>query len=347
MSNKITGINSNLCIRRYRYLAAVWALSAGLGLAALLCYPSATAWAAKGWAWQVLERSIQAGGTVAYEGLRDIVVFRNGQKVAGYQQKVYRAPGNRERVVIVHPPKQRGRLEASDGRTRWEYYPADNRVVVSSVSPLSDLQQSRLGALRASRRQLRAEYLGDSMVAGRGAYIIRINDQRGRPLRQLWIDEQTFVRLKKQRFGPGDQVADSTYFTTIDYRATFATDLFTFKPPANCRLSRVPPPMRRWPLKRAQKEAGFRAILPRHIPGGYRFDRNSVAVTRHKDDYILWLLFSNGLDTFSIFQAPRCLQPAPGACAQGQSWVHGDFCFALVGPLSKEEIQKIKASMGK
>ena len=318
-----------------------------VALAAILCYLPYPAYAAREWAWKVLERSLQAEGTVAYEAFREIVRFRRGHKVAGYQQKVYRAPGNQERIVVVHPPQQRGRLVISDGRRRWEYYPTTKRLITSSLPVLGKLHPARLGALRASQRHLRAEYLGEGTIAGQVAYIVRVTDSDGRSLRQLWIDKHTFVQLKRQRFSPTGQIVYSAYFTKINYQPTFAPGLFTFKPPANCQVSRVPPPLDRMPLKAAQKQAGFDAILPGHIPQGYQLERDSVAVTRHKGRFILWLPFSNGLDTFSIFQAPRSLQPPRALGHGGHWWVQGKYCFALVGSLPDEEIQKIKASMGR
>lgn len=337
MSDKTTGVNSTHHYQGGLQSSAVNKLLKVALWLGIIYWPAATVWAAKDWAWQVLERSLQAEGTVAYEGLREIVIFHNGRKVAGYQQKVQRAPDNCERIVVLHPPQQHGRLVVCDGRTRWEYNPASNRVIVSSV-------QSRIASLRASQQRLAAKYLGEGKVAGQAAYIIRISDSQGRPLRQLWIDKRTFVRLKTQRFAPSGQVAQSAYFTKINYQPTLARGLFLFEPPVGCHVSRVPPLMRRVSLEVAQKQAGFRAILPSYVPRGYSLERNSVAVTRHKDNFILWLPFSNGLDTFSIFQAPRCLKP-PSGTARGQTWVRGKFCFTLVGPLSEEEIEKIRASM--
>jgi len=74
-------------------------------------------------------------------------------------------------------------------------------------------------------------------------------------------------------------------------------------------------------------------------------ERDSVAVTRHQGHFMLWLPFSNGLDTFSMFQGPRRLQPPPKVAGASQWWLADKYCFALVGPLPPEEIQKIRASM--
>ncbi len=348
MSVRIVTVHSPLRLGWLpRLRPVVVGLSVGLWLVGILLPAISPVYAGPEWAWRVLDKSLQAEGTVAYEGLRDIIIFRQGRKVAGYQQKVYRASDNRERIVVVHPPQQRGRLVVSNGHQRWEYYPTTKQVITSTLPPLGKLHQTRLTSLHASRRHLHAEYLGEGTVAEQTAYIIRITGRDKRPLRQLWIDKDTFVQLKIQRFDSRGQIAYSAYFQTIKYQPTFSPELFTFKPRPNCQISRVPPPLHRIPLQAAQKQAGFRAILPRHVPPGYQLEQDSVAVTRHKNQFILWLPFSNGLDTFSIFQAPRCLQPPRVVGHSGHWWVQGKYCFALVGSLPEEEIQKIKASMGR
>ncbi len=313
---------------------------------ALLGWLPGRGWAGEDWAWKVVQRSVQAEGTVAYEGMRDIVIFRDGKKVAGYQQKVQQAPGNRERITVLYPPQQQGRVEVCDGHQRWEYYPTTQRLIISRVPPVPALHQRQLAALRATQQHLQAEYQGEEKVAGRTAYKIWITGSDGRPLRRLWIDKHTFVKLKIHRFDPRGQLIYSAYFTKIDYHPNFSADLFTFRPPPKARTQHVPPPLNRVRLEIAEKQAGFRAIVPGYVPSGYRLERDAVAVSRHDGHFMLWLPFSNGLDTFSLFQAPRRLRP-PQPCQAGHVWTQGKYCFALIGPLSEEEIVKIKASMGR
>ncbi len=305
------------------------------------------AWADEDWAWRVVERSVEAVQQVAHEGYRDVVLFRNGEKVAGFHQKVSRDRGRRERVVVLQPPSQQGRLEVCDGETRWEYFPRANQVIVSKVPPRRPLGAQEVQPHSGARSRLHAKYLGDGQVANRSAHIIELASHAGRPVSKLWVDREKFVQLKVQRFCPRGSVTQSAYFTRISFNPQFPPGLFSFTPPPSCRIVRVPPELPRMVLAEAEQRVGFKAKLPPYLPEGFALERDSVAVPRMRKHLVLWLPFSNGVDRFSLFQGPRSLEIGKGGKHRGESWTAGDFCFVLVGSLPTEEARKIKASMEK
>jgi len=314
------------------------------GIIGLLCLAGTTPWgrADESWAWRVVQRSVQAGHEVPHQGYRNVVVFRQGQKVAGFIQKVWQGSGGRQRVVIVEPAEQRGRIEVCDGRSRWEYYPRVRKVIVSDAAGEHRPNFAEMLAASGTSTRLRAIYLGDEHVAGRLAHIIQLT-----PVSKLWIDGEKFVQLKVQRFCPHGEITYSAYFTTITYQPTFSPDLFTFTPPEGTRIIRVPPALPRMDLKQAEHQAGFSAKLPQYLPEGYQLEYNRVAVVRIRGQHVLWLPFSNGVDRFSLFQGPRGLDMRTGRQRLGEYWVAGPFSFALVGSLPEDEVQKIKKSIRK
>jgi len=319
------------------------------GIIGLLCLAGMVPWAraAENWAWRVVQRSVPAGHDVPHQGYRTVVMFQQGQKVAGFIQKVSQDHGGQQRVVVVEPPDQRGRTEICDGQTCWEYYPRVHKVIVSHAS-----EQHRPGfvemlATPGSSSRLGASYLGDEHMAGRLAHIIELTTPAGRPVCKLWVDHEKFIQLKVQRFCPRGTITYSAYFTTITYEPKFSPDLFTFTPPEDARIVRVPPALPRVDLKQAERQAGFSAKLPRYVPEGYQLERSRVAVARMRGQLVLWLPFSNGVDRFSLFQGPRGLNMRTGRQRLGECWVAGPFSFALVGSLPVEEVEKIKESIPK
>jgi len=299
------------------------------------------------WAWRVVRRSVEAGHDVPHQGYRNVVVFRQGRKVAGFVQKVWNGPGGRQRVVIVEPADQRGRIEVCDGETRWEYYPRVHKVIISHAPAQHRPSFAEMLATPGPSARLSVSYLGDEHVAGRLAHIIELTTPMGRPVGKLWIDGEKFVQLKVQRFCPRGTITYSAYFTTIDYNPQFAPNLFTFTPPEGARIIRVPPALPRMDIKQAERQAGFSAKLPQYIPEGYRLERNRVAVAHVRGQLVLWLPFSNGVDRFSLFQGPRGLDMRTGRQRLGEYWVAGRFSFALVGSLPEDEVEKIKESIPK
>ncbi len=323
-----------------------WAGIAGLVVVAVGL--GSVAWADGDWPWRVLKRSMGAGREVPHEGYRDVVVFRHGEKVRGFRQKVSRDGGGRERVEVLEPPDRRGRLEVCDGKTRWEYYPQANKVIISHVRPARPgMGEDSPGQHGPPPQRLQASYLGDAHVASRTTHIIELSGPAGHPVRKLWVDREKFVQLKMQRFDLRGNVIYSAYFTTINYRPRFAPGLFVFTPPPNCRIVRMPDELPRMTLDEAQRQVGFKAKLPGYLPEGFELERSRVAVPRMKKHLVLWLPFSNGVDRFSLFQGPRALQIRHGQSERGEWWVAGEFCFVLTGSLPAEEVRKIKASMQK
>jgi len=317
------------------------------GITGLFCLAGMVpaAMADEGWAWRVVQRSVQAGHDVPHEGYRDVVVFGQGQKVGGFRQKISRGHGGRQRVVVVEPPDQRGRTEICDGQTRWEYYPRVHKVIISHVSSQHWPSPAEIPAMPGLPASLRANYLGDGQVAGRLAHIVELTTPAGRPVCKLWVDREKFVQLKVQRFCPRGEITYSAYFTTITYQPKFPPDLFTFIPPKDIYIIHVPPALPRMDIKQAERQAGFSAKLPRYVPDGYQLERSRVAVARMRGRPVLWFPFSNGVHRFSLFQGRRGLDIQKGPHRLGEYWVAGPFCFVLVGSLPVEEVQKIKKSI--
>ncbi len=317
------------------------------GIIGLIClaWMVSVAEADEGWAWRVVQRSVQAGHEVPHQGYRDVVTFRQGHKVTGFRQKIWQGGEGRRRVVIIEPPDQRGRIEVCDGQTRWEYYPRTHKVIISNVLGGDQPGPAEMLPRPGPSARLHANYLGDGRIAGRLAHIVELTTLAGRPVYKLWVDREKFVRLKVQRFSPSGEITYSAYFSTITYDPEFSPDLFSFTIPKNCHTIDVPLALPRMDLEQAQLQAGFPAILPQYVPDGYELERNRVAVARREEQPVLWLSFSNGVERFSLFQGRKWLGMVAGKQRPAKCWVAGSFCFVLVGSLPAEEVQKIKKSM--
>jgi len=296
-------------------------------------------------AWERLEASIRAAGNVAYLGIRDIVIFDKGRKVSGYQQKITRMPGNRERIVVLYPPDQRGRLKVCNGSEVWEYWPHQNKVIHQQLRPFAEQRQQRLAVLSSLKRTLEARSLGDGIVAGRLCHIIAFSDYSGRLVRKVWLDGLTTVELKVQRFGSDERLAYSSYYTTINFHPQLDETMFVFEVPEGAIVRELPPPPQRMTLADAQAKVGFRALVPARLPPGYVFQQDQVAVNDHRGQPLLWLPFTNGVDTFSLFQSPAPLQCETSVRSRVVTWTQGGYSFVLVGTLSNKEIRSIQRSM--
>ena len=257
----------------------------------------------------VLRQSILAQGTVSFSGLKTVVIFQVGEKVRGYQEQVYeKAPGKR-RWAVIAPEDQRGRLCIRSGQVQWEYSPKHARVVRRELPTAEDLCAQRLTDLDRLRTRMRIQHLGTETIANRPAHIILVSTRQGVPVKKTWIDTEHYVPLKTQQFDCKGFIKSSAYYEAINYQPQYADGMFDFTPPAGCTVQNAPPPPRR--MKQV----------------------------------ILWLPFSNGVDTFSIFQRPLGAPPPAGRAGRSLSWHVGDFSFTLVGGLPQDEMKQVRDSV--
>ena len=218
-------------------------------------------------------------------------------------------------------------------------------MVRRELSSLEDIRKRRLADLERLTRHLTVRYLGVETIAGRPAHLVCVYTTSGAPVKKQWVDTEHYVTLKTQRFDTQGRVKLSMYYTAINYNPSYTPGMFDFTPPEGCTVREASDLPERIPLHEAEARAGFQAVLPTYLPEGYRFQSGSVAVIPMRGKKVLWLAFSNGADTFSIFQRQRGVQLQPRQQGRFMEWSAGPYAFTLVGQLSCHEMQKVRNSI--
>ena len=293
----------------------------------------------------ILKRSILAEGTVNFSGVRSVVVFEASLKTQGYQQQVYEKAPGKLRMTVIDPEAQRGRLCVSNGRIHWEYLPAKSRVTRRELPPAEQARARRLADLERLTARMRVEYLGTETIVGRTSHVVTVSAGSGSPLKKIWADAEHYLPLKMQRFDPQGRVKLSMYYTSINFQPQYTAGMFDFEPPAGCVVQASDDLPERIALSEAETRAGFKAALPKYLPPGYSFEAKRVAVIPLKGRKVLWLTFSNGADTFSIFQRKRGVALAPRQSGRSMDWAAGAYSFTLVGQISCAEMNKVRESV--
>ncbi|HOP81479.1 MAG TPA: MucB/RseB C-terminal domain-containing protein, partial [Armatimonadota bacterium] len=95
-------------------------------------------------------------------------------------------------------------------------------------------------------------------------------------------------------------------------------------------------------------DLGFKVVKPKYIPKGYSFvQTTTVPVT--KDVYAAHLMYTNGINTISIFERKRDKNSDKwddrGNMANVVRFDHGQVTFTIIGDISKAELQKIANSL--
>lgn len=295
---------------------------------------------------EILRQSILSRTTVDFSGIRTVVVFQDGRKVHGVEQKIDCDAPKHLRIVVLAPETQRGTLCLTSGQHRWEYNPGTGRVIHAQLPSPTEVVQMRLEELERLAGRMKMQYVGSETIAGRRAHVIKVYTLKGLPVKKTWVDAQQHVELKTQRFDSHGQVKSSAYYTRIDFDPSFPPGLFEFSPPADAQVVEADPTAERMPLERAEQKAGFEALIPRYLPPGYRFHSDRTAVIEVEGKPTIWLSFSNGVETFSIFQRRSTGESREQICrTRSISWQEGNYCLTLMGTLAADEMQKVKDSI--
>ena len=295
---------------------------------------------------EMLRKSIAARTSISFTGVRAVVVFEDGNRVRGVTQRVYSQAPDRMRIEFLSPDNERGKLSVINGNVRWDYDPATGRAVRAETQSPTETVSRRLQELSRIAERTSVQYAGHDTVAGRPTHVIKVFTVEGITLRKSWLDTRTFLNLKTQRFDAQERVRSSAYFTEISYSPTFASGLFDFRPPRGCTIVETSGPSEPVSLAEAERQAGFSAVIPGYLPPGFSLRRDSICVIEVEGHRTLWLPFSDGVETFSLFQR-RAGGSSSDIRRRGPSvsWTAGDFVFTLMGPLPRAEMSKIKASV--
>lgn len=284
-----------------------------------------------------------------YQGVRD-VHFYGPRGPFVVRQKVYHTPGGRERFEVVSPSSMAGKLHVSDGERAWLYDPQQQQATEMPLPPHFKRQCGRAGSERKTRPPWMSgsasgwRQRGMATVAGRPCYVLELLWPAKTPTLVLYVDSEQFVVLAFERRTPDGRLAESWKFESVEFVQKLDRKLFTFTPPPGTKVIRPGPPAEPIALSEVYKRLRMKPVIPSWLPPGYRLVEERVAVVRKRNREVLWLQFSNGLDTFSVFQGfrlPPDKQGPPGAVR----WEYGPYTLVVVGKLSREQLEAMRKSL--
>lgn len=309
-------------------------------------------------AWDLLRRAEEAEQGVSYVGLLHTVTHFRQQRVA-CAVKVYRQAPDRERMEYQSEPLT-GLVTGGDGGHRWYYDPA----VGLTLEPARPLGANGAQWARLRRRNYRAEVTGTDRVAGRDTYLLSLTPRHpGNPSRRLWVDRQTGLILKQERYDAEGLLTTQTAFQAIDFRARLDPDLFAPPPSPEVHRASGEPPT--WTRAQVEREVGFPVRLPQYVPPGYEVAGYDV----HRCGCGCGMIsaqvqYVDGLNMFSLFETDAahasCLSPtgcpahetgetpcflADYGLAKSVSVLTTDPLFVVVGDLAEEELARIAGSL--
>lgn len=291
---------------------------------------------------QILAKVRAAAGTITCEGVRTLTI-RRGPRTVTIKQKVYYGSGKRQRFETIEPQEMAGDVAVSDGRRLWRYIRARNEVRVTAPPPVVPGPPPGPGRGRRGRGHVWT-VVGEEQVAGRSCWVLSLRGPHGRQVARLSVDKRTYMVLAASHTSIGGRASEEWRFVTIRYNPKLPESIFVFKPPRGARVVSGPALPRRMPLAKAEQLLGMKALIPKYLPPGYRLVGERTGIVKRGPMAALWLVFTNGTRTFSIFQSRKIPQAGkpPRAVAR---WDVGPYTLLVVGDVSAEEAEKMRKSL--
>lgn len=300
----------------------------------------------------VLRRMLNAEGSVAFIA-RQVTTIAKKPAITS-EQVVYRAGFRGMRTEYTSPPFMKGEIMVDDGRVMSHFIPKTN-VIEKRSSRLGDMQiRTAQISEKLNRGQLRIDLVGRDEIAGRTAYVIEIRPEH-RPegrIRKFWVDRENWVKLKTEDIAPNGTVESTSYYTKMSFVDSIPDAKFRLDR-SGVRVKQEEGPSPMMTQKRAQQLVRFRILKPSYLPSGFK--PIGAAVVPFRGGKSIVLRFSDGVNTFSLFQTPDRILPRrfldrleEGPLRSGRdtySWRKGNLNLTIVGSLTKEQIKLVADSV--
>ncbi|HEV2440602.1 MAG TPA: polysaccharide deacetylase family protein [bacterium] len=239
--------------------------------------------------------------SVSYSGTKTVTIW--AQTVRASEVRIYHRAPDRTRLEYLAAGDQPARIVVINDGHQTEFVPGRGRYV---EGPAPQTDEDAL--IRQILPQLAANYevrfAGAERVAGRPARIIEIQGrQPGRPRLRLWIDADTRLILRLERYGPAGALRETSAFLSVQLNPALAADLFVVSPPPGAQVQRrqQQAPGGALTIEEIARRVGFIPQLPAYLPPGYQFVRSNVVMIRGTPTATF--VFTDGVATMTLFES--------------------------------------------
>lgn len=303
---------------------------------------------------KLLEKVMSAPERVEFHGVWQKSFRYRGEWFETEQEIWHRRP-NRTKILFLRPEKVRGAVLIREG-TRVVFLPAAGGKGVRHTRRYAggffgeDVNTRRLDVLVKNYEVIS----GDSgVILGRRAVEVRIVPRYAHRSRlTLWIDEETGLVLKMQKYGPDGDLASQAKFTELTFGlpADFDIDVRSDgrESSTDSRQVEVFADLESF---LSEKRAAF--YLPKAVPPGFVLDR--IRAIRKEGREVYHFMYTDGLGWISLFERAKAetdeRERARADTVEQKGTIMvlhgevGDVGYALVGEVTVDELETMKASL--
>ena len=249
---------------------------------------------------EVLKKMQDSTTAPEYQGMLT-TVFINTPFTQVYRYKIvnYGNSLRKEELLTDGPNKE---VSFDDGTNLWRFFPYQNLLIKEKSRMIREGGCGIENELDLLKKSYRIQMVGEYLVNERKGYRISFKPkQADRPEQVYWIDAETGIPFKIEKYGPDNALVSVSSFTQIDFRPSRrGSNPFLMVPP-NTSLTEVKEESN-LTFEKAKGIMGTRIIHPGYIPPGFLLRDIILRMSGEKKD--LQLFYTDGLSSLSVFQSP-------------------------------------------
>jgi len=305
---------------------------------------------------EILSFSQEARFQVNIEGIKETKVHL-GEKIHTIRAKLIYQEPDFSYMSYLAPPYLKGRKILDNGKLRIDYGLDMNKFNISPSLNSFWAKKRKRQNLSLIFANYNISQLPDEYVADREVYLISLNPKHpGNPELKIWIDKETFLALRQERYNSEGKLTFSSVFTEIHFGKRFSKE----------ELNGIPQSVKERKflsrdvidsLQKLREETKFSLSFPKYLPAGYNFQEAILLNNGRR----VALTYTNGLETIVFFQGPTLnikikgfreipfketlgrLQSSIGA--KTLLWTRKGKTFVLIADISEGELTKIAESI--
>ena len=247
---------------------------------------------------QILTRMQEANALVKYKGTLTTVLINNPfNKVYRYKIENYGTILRREELITTGSEKE---IDYDDGKNLWRFFPKQNLVIKETSKITRNLEVKNKEILKHVKENYQIKILKAYKANNRNGYEVLFLPITGdRPKQIFWIDSETGIPFKIEKYGANDELLSVTSFSEIDFQVTPKKENLFLMVPPNTEVNEVKEEFN-LTLEQAKDKMGNEISIPSFIPNG--FILNNIILRSLGGDKTVHFFYTDGLSSFSVFQ---------------------------------------------
>lgn len=248
---------------------------------------------------EILQKMQGANALSRYQGMLT-TVFINTPFTKVYRYKIVNC-GNLLRKEELLTDGDNKEVNFDDGKYLWRFFPHKNLVIKERSRIIQEDNYRRIqDELELVKQNYAIQVTEEYNITNRKGYKISFKPKKAdRPQQVYWIDDQTGIPFKIEKYGPNNTLVSVSSFSEINFHiSTQASNPFLMVPP-NTSLTEIQE-KGNLTIEQAKDLMENQIILPQYIPTG--FVLKDIVFRIHGPEKALQLFYTDGLSSLSVFE---------------------------------------------